>query len=1549
MPEAVRCPDCGAELVSEPGLPRLCPQCLLSLALQQSPAASPGGDGGSDPEALTVDRPAPGRILGERYQIREVLGRGGMGEVFRAFDLKLRVEVALKAVRAEKVESERAREMLRGEVRSAREVLSPNVCRIFDLVEEDGQELVSMEYVDGETLGETLKQRGPLALQEAREIASQFLPGLEAIHQAGLVHRDFKPENVMLTRAGRVVVMDFGLAKARTERGTGTIAGTPAYMAPEQARGEAVDARADVYSAGVVLAEMLSVGGAGSAEARQAFWRLVRQVPPGVPDGPWAPVLRQALAANPEDRLGSARALAHALEEVTQRLPGVETRRPYPGLASFTEEDAEYFFGRELEVEAVWKKLKRPRMLALIAPSGAGKSSFLRAGLLPTLPSGWKALVATPGNRPFQSLAHALAPAFAGDAQAVQALLRFEDADTAVSLLQRFRQRHEHALVILDQFEELFTLNPPEVQQAFAQLLGRLVLDADLHVVLSLRDDFLVRCHESEPLGPATSDLTILRTLSPSALRRALVQPALACGYRFEDEALVDEMVAEVRKEKGALPLLAFAASRLWEARDRDNGLLTRETYQEIGGVAGALAQHAEATLERIGTQQTPLVREIFRNLVTAQGTRSVREREELLSVFETASAGAPASTESRQPTGGSKPVPDPEAGTGTRAEAEEVLNALVDARLITSYEHAGDGGESRHQVEIIHESLLSAWPRLVRWQTQDADGAQLRDQLRQAAQLWQDRGKTDDLLWSGTAYRDFALWRERYAAPLTTTEDAFARAMEANATRRRRRRRMAVVSLVGVAASVAIVTSVLWQRADTARRSAEAQTRQREAGELLALGRLQLDDYPTAALAHAIASLERADNAPARRFAVEALWRGPTVHVLTDTVIPNAPQWSPDGRWLALGGTAGLAVLDRDTGRSIQLVSVAEDPVGFSKDGARLVTRPLGVGPPLHLWSIPEGKLLETWPLTQRQRALLRDRRLLTFAFSARTADGRSTAIVQERSIDGGPARTLGRWDTRDLAGWGLDLSDEWLISLQDGRLLRQRFDALEAPPRVLGRLEGDVSIRPIQWTDRIVSADAAGEVRVWNAISGGVERTLRSPAGARAVSLDPKGRFLATAPGGALPPRSLFLFDLQDPSVAEPAPLIQKETDWLNAMAFHPQGQWLATGQAGSVLLWNLAGRRSIVLRGQKGVNIALGFTPEGGLVSTSDEGVVRTWSLSPEANAPVRVLWSKKGALLGYDVDLDAPGRLAALLNRLEGEWILVPLDGSPARVHRATRGRGDPALGGLRIDPAGQRAAATYVEFGNPEAGSIRILDLATGAERVLRAETTAGACAGRVAQFGAADSPTWLPDGRLVSDGATGLRVWDLASGSSRQVRPCRLAVEKSASVGIRPTPDSRAVVSLFSPGTTTLSTSDLSVTDLATGDARDITSHGGRVQTFALDPTGATLVTGDADGLVRVGPLSGEGQPHLLYGHSRGVTSVAVSPDGRWIASGSDDDTIRLWPMPTGPPLHTLPHDALLAKLRSLTNLRVVPDAASGTGYKLEPGPFPGWAKAPVW
>jgi len=638
-------------------------------------------------EGMPKDFLAPGQVLGDRYQIRSQLGRGGMGEVWRAFDLKLRVEVALKALLPDLFRDERRRDMLRREVRAAREVVSQNVCRIFDLIEADGRELVSMEYVDGGTLLEVLQERGPLDLKEAQDIASQFLAGLEAIHQAGLVHRDVKPENIMLTRAGRVVVMDFGLAR-QEDSGAGTVSGTPAYMAPEQAAGLEVDARADVYSAGVVLAEMVSPDGIGDLQSRQSVCEGIRHEPARVPESPWAPVLKKAVAREPDQRYNSAHTLIRELEDVTLRVEGAEDLHPYPGLASFTEENSEYFFGREAEIEGVWRRVEGAHLLAIVGPSGAGKTSFIGAGLVPNAPAGWAIVRCTPGNAAIPSLARAMAREMAGDADAVELAIGIDDPAIAVELFSRWRGRHDQALLIVDQFEELFTLNPPDHQQRFAELMGRLALEADVRVLLSMRDDFLMECKTLDSLVPVFESLTPLMPPIGPALRRALVQPAMKCGYRFEDDELVEEMLAEVEGERGALPLLAFAMSQLWERRDRDDGLITRRAYHDIGGVGGALARHAEATLDKIGVERQPIVRELFRNLVTAEGTRAVREWDELLSVFDPGDV----SREGINPSPTKKTWASEKRNVGAgftpaREAAEEVLRELIDARLLTSYE----------------------------------------------------------------------------------------------------------------------------------------------------------------------------------------------------------------------------------------------------------------------------------------------------------------------------------------------------------------------------------------------------------------------------------------------------------------------------------------------------------------------------------------------------------------------------------------------------------------------------------------------------------------------------------------------------------------------------------------------------------------------------------------------------------------------------------------------------------------------------------------------
>jgi len=192
-----------------------------------------------------------------------------------------------------------------------------------------------------------------------------------------------------------------------------------------------------------------------------------------------------------------------------------------------------------------------------------------------------------------------------------------------------------------------------------------------------------------------------------------------------------------------------------------------------------------------------------------------------------------------------------------------------------------------------------------------------------------------------------------------------------------------------------------------------------------------------------------------------------------------------------------------------------------------------------------------------------------------------------------------------------------------------------------------------------------------------------------------------------------------------------------------------------------------------------------------------------------------------------------------------------------------------------------------------------------------------------------------------------LRVWHLASGTSRLLRPCSKNPPNGFS--LLASPDSRMVLRL-DPANQQGSIPSLSVFDLASSAIREITSHGNRLWSFALNASGKILVTGGLDDVVRVGSINGK-EPHLLFGHKGSVTSVAVSPHVHWIASGSEDGTIRLWPMPdlSKPPLHTLPHNALLAKLKSLTNLRAVRDPSSDTGWKLEIGSFPGWKDVPTW
>ena len=297
-----------------------------------APGDAPGDAQGDAPGNARGDALASGaadsgrRVIGGRYEVLGLLGAGGMGNVYRARDRELDEPVALKVLRPEIAANAAALSRFRREVKLARRVTHPNVARVFDIGDEGGERYLTMELVDGEPLAATLARSGRLGPARAIEVAKAVCAGLGAAHAAGVVHRDLKPDNVLLAKDGRVVVTDFGIARAAAEgdaKLTGTIVGTPAYMAPEQVEGKVADERADIYALGAMLFELLTgdVPWRGDNVFAVAAARLLEPPPdprtrrPDLPAALAAIVLR-AMARAPEDRFATAGDVARALAAV---------------------------------------------------------------------------------------------------------------------------------------------------------------------------------------------------------------------------------------------------------------------------------------------------------------------------------------------------------------------------------------------------------------------------------------------------------------------------------------------------------------------------------------------------------------------------------------------------------------------------------------------------------------------------------------------------------------------------------------------------------------------------------------------------------------------------------------------------------------------------------------------------------------------------------------------------------------------------------------------------------------------------------------------------------------------------------------------------------------------------------------------------------------------------------------------------------------------------------------------------------------------------------
>jgi hypothetical protein len=330
----------------------------------------------------------------------------------------------------------------------------------------------------------------------------------------------------------------------------------------------------------------------------------------------------------------------------------------------------------------------------------------------------------------------------------------------------RSRARHagQKILLFVDQLEELYTLVPElDERRAFtAALIGAADdVSTPVRVIVSMRSDLLDRIVEDQRfVDELMRGLVLLPNPDRDSLRDALVHPIELVGYRFETTAIVGEMLDALAGTPGALPLLQFAAGKLWEARDRDRRLLTLQSYHAIGGISGALASHANEVIAAMNAPAREHARAIFRRLVTPERTRAI--------------------------------VPLAELAHGAEHDAiVRVVDSLVAARLLVVQESGS--------VEIVHESLIDRWPTLRRWLDEDQEDAAFTSQLATAAKQWEAKGRPSGLLWRAEAMEEARRWDAQRPRSMPAHERAFLDAVVSLARRGDRRRRFALLGAIAV------------------------------------------------------------------------------------------------------------------------------------------------------------------------------------------------------------------------------------------------------------------------------------------------------------------------------------------------------------------------------------------------------------------------------------------------------------------------------------------------------------------------------------------------------------------------------------------------------------------------------------------------------------------------------------------------------------------------------------------------------------------------------
>ena len=768
------------------------------------------------------------------YEFGDLLGQGGFGVVYRAHQSVVTRDVAIKVVSPKYANQPEFIRRFESEAQVVARLEHPHIVPLYDFWREPNSTCLVMRYLRAGSLRDLIEREGKLDIALTAKIVEQVGSALNFAHNSGVVHQDIKADNIFLDEDANAYLSDFGIAKevgADASDGSDTLVGTPAYMAPEQIRGEGAGTQSDVYAFGIMLYEMLSGSRPFADEtlATLVYKHLNEPLPMidhtalNLPPA-FNSIIQRATAKDPGERYEDALSLVMEFQEALRRGAAtveieleeldlsefelIETKNPYKGLRAFQQADAADFFGRTAMIQRVLDRLQEPvvenNFLAVIGPSGSGKSSLVKAGVLPAMRTGripgsenWFYAEMVPGEVPLEELAAALLSVSTSPLPGVVDTLREHVDGLARGVYEALPSADSKLLLMIDQFEELFTQVEQESdRQQFLDLILNAV-NADnspIIIIATLRADFYDRPLMYQGFGELIRARTeLVLPLNDEELAETISGPASRVGAVLE-EGLVETIIDDVREQPGALPLLQYALTELFERRE--GALLTGAAYRDIGGTLGALAKRAEEVYQRFNEAGQNMARQMFLRLVTlGEGQEDTRRRilqTELLTL-------------------------------GDRDVVEDVIDRFGRYRLLT---FDRDDATRSPTVEVAHEALIRRWERLREWLTESRNDVRLERELLNAALEWEAARKDKSYLMQGNRLLTFEEWAESTNLRLNELELEFlsaslaardeqeaierARQERERELERQKARNMRIAAAIfGVAAVLAVILSL--------------------------------------------------------------------------------------------------------------------------------------------------------------------------------------------------------------------------------------------------------------------------------------------------------------------------------------------------------------------------------------------------------------------------------------------------------------------------------------------------------------------------------------------------------------------------------------------------------------------------------------------------------------------------------------------------------------------------------------------------------------------